>query len=285
MTDQRPICRSGLRVEQADSSETVGGSIAAALRRARPGLAAAAVALSLAAVLPPFSTYARQDAFAQAAQFAVFAVLTPTLLAVGLPPSLAARGLSCMHSRPRLLPAQAAAWRLVPFVALVVVWRLPAVLDALTRYPALSIAELVTLVLAGLGVWLALAGVAALEPMPRPLRAAMAAVAMWTIWIIAYITGMSPLALIPRGTAAKQIVTTAADRQLATAVLWAVPAVCFAPVVYYMLITWLGEREGHESEQPAPRDLGAASFDLADRAPFGWRHRGRRREFRNLYGK
>ncbi len=39
------------------------------------------------------------------------------------------------------------------------------------------------------------------------------------------------------------------DRQLATAVLWAVPAICFAPVVYYMLVTWLGDRDKQEDEQ------------------------------------
>jgi cytochrome bd-type quinol oxidase subunit 2 len=164
-----------------------------------------------------------------------------------------------------------AAWQLVPFMALVITWRLPAVLDALARYPALSVAELVTLVGAGLGVWLAIAGRTA-EPLPRPLRAAMAAAAMWTIWIIAYITGMSALALIPRNSVARDLVSAAADRQLATAVLWAIPAICFAPVVYYMLITWLSERDKQEDEQPGLTGLEPAS--PTRRPPDGWRHRG-----------
>ena len=144
----------------------------------------------------------------------------------------------------------------MPFIALVLTWRLPPLLDALARYPALSVAELVTLVGAGLGVWLAIAGRTA-EPLPRPLRAAMAAVAMWTIWIIAYVTGMSGLGLIPRSAGVRDVFSAAVDRQLATAVLWAIPAICFAPVVYYMLITWLGERDKEEDEQRELTGLGA----------------------------
>jgi hypothetical protein len=39
-------------------------------------------------------------------------------------------------------------------MALVIIWRLPAVPDALARHPVLSAAERVTLVGAALGVWL-----------------------------------------------------------------------------------------------------------------------------------
>jgi len=108
-------------------------------------------------------------------------------------------------------PARAAAWRLVPFVALVIIWRLPAVLDALARYPVLAAAELVTLAGAGLGVWLAIAGLTPATPLPRPQRAAMAAAAMWTIWIVAYVTGMSSLALTPRSAPAVEFLGSAMD--------------------------------------------------------------------------
>jgi hypothetical protein len=63
------------------------------------------------------------------------------------------------------------------------------------------------------------------------------------------------------------------NRQLATAVLWAVPAMCLAPVVYHMLITWLGERDAQDDGQPELTELGLAS----DRHPLGgWRDRGAR---------
>jgi hypothetical protein len=46
----------------------------------------------------------------------------------------------------------------------------------------------------------------------------MAAAAMWTIWIVAYVTGMSSLALMPRGAPAAEMVGSAMDRQMATTV-------------------------------------------------------------------
>jgi hypothetical protein len=223
------------------------------------------------------ATYARQYAFVQALQFAIFAVLAPALLALGLPlRPPGPRRLKVDHPDTALPPGGVAAWRLVPFMALVIIWRLPAVLDALARYPALSAAELVTLVGAGLGLWLAIAGLTEPEPLPRPLRAAMAAVAMWTIWIIAYVTGMSALALLARSAGVRYVFSTAADRQLTTAVLWAIPAICFAPVVYWMLISWLGERDKLDDEQRELTALEPTSLIPARRPPGGWRHRGGR---------
>jgi Cytochrome c oxidase caa3 assembly factor (Caa3_CtaG) len=162
-------------------------------------------------------------------------------------------------------------------MALVITWRLPAVLDALARYPALPAAELVTLAAAGLGLWRAIAGRTGPEPLPGPLRAAMAAAAMWTIWIIAYVTGMSALALLPRSAGVRYAVSAAADRQLTTAVLWAVPAICCAPVVYYVLVSWLGERDKLDDEQRELTSLEPTSLIAANRPPGGWRHRGGRR--------
>ncbi len=244
------------------------------LHRTQSWPAAAAVVLLVAAVLPPVVTYTERYAVAQALQFAVFAILTPALLAVGMPPRVAAlRDPTGRHTHAKMSPARVAAARLVTFIALVVTWRLPVMLDALARYPAFSVAELVTLVGAGLGMWLAIVGRTA-EPLPRPLRAAMAAVAMWTIWIIAYATGMSVLALMPRSKGVPYLFSAAVDRQLATAVLWAVPAICFAPVVYYKLVTWLGERDKQEDEQPELTGMWPAGWVPARRPPRGWRHRG-----------
>jgi Cytochrome c oxidase caa3 assembly factor (Caa3_CtaG) len=274
VTQQRHAPATRLRIALAASATGTGSMTARFLQGARPWLAAVAVLVAVSAVLPPAGTYARHYAFVQALQFTVFAVLTPALLTLGMPSRYAVtRHLTGEHACGTLPPARAAGWRLVPFMALVIIWRLPAVLDAVARYPVLSAAELVTLVAGGLGVWLAIAGVTAPKPLPRPLRAAMAAVAMWTIWIIAYVTGMSSLALIPRSGPAAEILGSAVDRQLATAVLWAVPAICFAPVVYYMLITWLSERDTQEDKRPEPTGPGTAA---ARRPANGWRHRGAR---------
>ena len=275
MTGSWRIRGTRLRIGRAGGAGDDRSAVARLLERTRPWLPTLGVVLAFVAVLPPAATYARQYGFAGALQFAVFAVLTPALLGIGMPGRAArTRRLAGEDAGMRLPPARVAAWRLLPFMGLVITWRLPAVLDALARYPALPAAELVTLGGAGLGLWRAIAGRTEPEPLPRPLRAAMAAAAMWTIWIIAYITGMSAATLTPRTAAAARALGSAADRQIAAAVLWAVPAICFAPVVYYMLVTWLGDRDKQEDEHLALTGPGPAGLIPGRRPPRGWRDRG-----------
>src|ERR1022692_4209397 len=137
---------------------------------------------------------------------------------------------------------------LVGFILLVIIWRLPVMVNTLARHPVLTIAEAVTLVAAGCGLWLELLESAPMLPtISRPQRAAFAALPMWTIWTLAYIMGFSRgvwfTAFAHRPGAG---LGTAADQQIAAAILWAVPAVCFVPVVYFSLITWL-----RDSSEPA----------------------------------
>jgi hypothetical protein len=66
---------------------------------------------------------------------------------------------------------------------------------------------------------------------------------------------------------------SAMDRQMAIAVLWAAPAICLAPVVYYKLVTWLGERDTPDDRQPELTELGTPP---ARRPLTGWRDRGAR---------
>jgi len=243
------------------------------ISRARPLLTFAAVLLAVSAAVPPAGTYARHDTVAGAAQFMVFAVIVPVALAGGWP----ARWRAFRGHRPEIPVPHAghASVRvtvsLLPFVALVIAWRLPAALNALDRDPALTIAELVTLVSAGTAVWLELtARLAARQPLPRPLRAAMAAVAMWTIWVVAYVTGMSGAAAAPSRVTA---LSAAADTQLAVAVLWAVPAICFVPVVYASLMKWLADRDRPDPVAAAsgPRDHARGAFVSSLPPPRGWR--------------
>ena len=269
------------------------------LVRALPWLTAAAGVLALLAVLPPVSGYARQDAFVQAVQFVIFAVVVPALLVVGLRSWLGqcARRTSGLDPAPgrwegaavptlRFLAStagnradadrravRAAGVKMLFFVALVVTWRLPMVLDGLARYPALVAAELVTLGCAGSAVWADLVAAAPFrQALPRPLRAAMAAVAMWSIWVVAYATGMSGAASASPGRNADAL-NAATERQLGVAVMWAVPAICFVPVVYAMVIRWLGERDDPDAELRAGALSGSSMTDLdhRPRPPRGWR--------------
>jgi cytochrome c oxidase assembly factor CtaG len=242
--------------------------------RLRPVLPLAAVALSLIMALPPLGSYARRDEVAQAFQFVVFAAAAPALLVLGWP----ARRPRARTSLPPVLPnlrvpaelARRPAFRasaaLLPSLALVIMWRLPVVLAAMARDPALTALELITLVAAGCALWAELAGPrVGRDALPRPLRATMAAVAMWSIWAIAYITGMSTT-----GQAHAQ--TAVPDHQFAVGVMWAVPAICYVPVIFATMMSWLGGRE-----EPAEGPVGLLSDpawpDAAGRLqpPRGWR--------------
>jgi cytochrome c oxidase assembly factor CtaG len=222
----------------------------------------AGVALSLLMALPPVATYAQHDMVAQALQFVVFAAAAPALLVLGWPWYSA--GGRPRQAAPR--PAVRVAAALLPLLALVIVWRLPVVVTALARDPLLGALQLVSLVAAGFALWAELAGPRVTrDPLPLPLRAAMAAVAMWAIWAIAYITGMSTTGMAHAQAAVP-------DHQLAVGVMWAVSAACYVPVVFATMMSWLSGRE-------EPSDVKAGL--LADPAwpdavgplppPRGWR--------------
>jgi cytochrome c oxidase assembly factor CtaG len=124
----------------------------------------------------------------------------------------------------------------------VIVWRLPPAVDALARTPGLAVLETVTLVGAGTALWLELVESPPLLPrLSRPQRALLAALAMWTIWIVAYILGFSQVAWYPAYP--HPGLGTVTDQQIATGLMWAVPALCFVPVVFVAALTWLRDTE------------------------------------------
>jgi cytochrome c oxidase assembly factor CtaG len=174
----------------------------------------------------------------------IFAVAGPALLVLAIPWRIRSRRPSGTGRPGR--PVASAATRLAAFIALAVTWRLPATVNALARHPALAAAEMITLLAAGTGIWAELTGPKARAgKLPRPARAAMAAAAMWTIWILAYLTGMSATSWFaayhhgaPGGLGA------AADQQIAVAILWAAPALCFLPVLGVTVIGWLAGDSG-----------------------------------------
>ena len=149
----------------------------AAARPALAGLAPAGLALMAVAMVPPVETLARQYLFVESVQFCLLSMAGPALIVLGAPWRLLR--LSCGQARePGGRPDQAgthrdladrlAARRLdrpsfaramgfgVWWVGVCVCWRLPPVLDALARHPALILAELATLSSAGIGLWLEL---------------------------------------------------------------------------------------------------------------------------------
>jgi cytochrome c oxidase assembly factor CtaG len=244
------------------------------LARLRPLLAPLALVLAVAFAVPPVATDARHYAAVQALQFVMFAAVVPAMLVLGWPARFT-RAARPQRARPQHADRATirTAMSLLPCLALVIVWRLPVALAALARDPALVAVELITLVAAGAALWRELARpMAARESLPRPLRAAMAAIAMWTIWVIAYVAGMSAGGATP---AAPGVVSTVGEQQLGVAVLWAVSALCYVPIVFVLMLSWLSDRGNADIE--AQRLVSAAAFpepSSEPRAPRGWRSRG-----------
>lgn len=241
----------------------------------RPWLGALGGVLALVVLLPPVGAEARRYVFAQAVQFAVLATAVPALVVLGAPWRLGGghlRGVAVArsHRRPSVVRCGVI---LVGFLALAIFWRLPLAVNALVTRPVLTLVEALTLLAVGVALWLELVESPPLLPrITRPLRAAFAAVPMWTIWATAYIMGFSHAtwftALGHRPGGGLGVV---ADQEIAAIVLWAIPGLFFIPVVYFSLITWLRDTADPDDElREVPTATGEAK-PRAPRPPRGWR--------------
>ena len=242
--------------------------------RLRPWLALAGAVAAVGVLVPPGGSAAGKYVFAQAVQYAVLAVAVPALIVLGAPWRFA-RPLADRLAMGR--PDRAGgAWPwavLVLFLAVALGWRVPAVVNALVRYPALTAVEAVTLIGAGCALWVELVESPPLLPrISRPQRAAFAAVAMWAMWASAYIMGFSHTAWFaafahPSGHGLGVV----ADQELAAGLLWAIPGLGFVPVVYVAMITWLRDSADPDEELRAAAGARDASGAAMPRPPRGWR--------------
>jgi cytochrome c oxidase assembly factor CtaG len=248
----------------------------------RPWLTLVAVVLLVAVLVPPLATTARHDVFAEAIQFEVLAVIAPALLVLGAPwrgrgdrPGweLAER-LAAARSRR---PGAARSWLVMAlFIVLALAWRLPPLVNALVRHPVLLVAEAMTLIVAGCALWLELVDSPPLLPTATwPQRAAMAAVPMWAIWASTYVMAFSHTAFFSSlAHAPGHGLSTLSDQQIAAALLVVVTGVCFVPVVYVTLITWLRDNANADDElREAPEASGIEGTEgpRPPRPPRGWR--------------
>lgn len=183
----------------------------------------------------PLEMIARRYLFAESIQFCAFAMAIPALLTPGAPPA----------ARRGRLPFRGALAVVAVFAAVCLAWRLPPALDALARHPVLQVPELATLLLAGTGLWLQLAGPPSAARLGRTQRAAVAALAMWSVWVIAYVLGFANHAVVhaygPSGLGA------VADQEISAFLLWAVSGACFIPVISVTMLGWL-----RDSSAPGP---------------------------------
>jgi cytochrome c oxidase assembly factor CtaG len=229
------------------------------MARVRPWLAAAGAALIVAALA--IEGLARRYVVAESAQFAVFAMAAPALIVLGAPwrplGLSGALGRLAVARRERTSFLYAAVFLLV-FIGASVAWRLPPVIDALARHPVLVLPELVTLLAAGTGLWLELVSSPPLAPrLPKPHRATVAALAMWSTWAVAYALGLSNHGVFHGYDPAGGGLSAVADQQITVALVWAVSAFCFIPVVFVTLLGWLsGNGDPDEELQRLARDEG-----------------------------
>jgi cytochrome c oxidase assembly factor CtaG len=213
----------------------------AAFARLRLWCLIGAVILGIAGFLPPLWPLAHRYELGQVLRYGLWALLVPALVVVGAPWQRASWA-AMLADRRRRRPE---VWRAVGFVlvdALVMIWWFtPPSVGATRGHPVLTVLEAVTLIAAGIGLWL--------ELIPSPpcmarsgglRRAVLAAVVMWLIWVEAYLVAMSGPAWY-RGFSyrAGQGLSLAADQQVAAVILWLIATVVFVPVIFVSAMQWL----------------------------------------------
>ncbi|HEY7917193.1 MAG TPA: cytochrome c oxidase assembly protein [Acidimicrobiales bacterium] len=230
-----------------------------------------AVALLVACLVPPLATSARRYEFAEALQFALLAVVVPVLLVLGMPWRVVGLAAPRSPDDEGIMAAPASSLRPIDrlalgrrhhpevlrsvafaalFLAGVVAWRVPPSVDALARHPWLAGVEAATLLIVGVGLWLELVESPPLVPrLSRPHRVALAAVCMWTIWVLAYLVGLSHVSWYHAYAHHPGAgLSLSADQQLTTGTMWLVSGCAFIPVIFWNLIRWLQSEEDPDEE-------------------------------------
>ncbi len=231
----------------------------------------AAAVLFVVCFLPPLASWSRRYEFAEALVFGLLAVAVPALVVAGAPwrrlrladrsaPSDEALMTTpvgdlrpvdrlALGRRRHLEIVRTVAFAIL-FLGVAVLWRIPLTVDALRHHPWLLPIEALMLVATGIGLWCELIESPPLVPrLSRPHRIALAAISMWTIWVLAYLVGMahgSWYTAYPHY--AGRGLSTSADQQLTTGVLWFVSGCAFIPVVYWNLMRWLQAEENPDDE-------------------------------------
>jgi len=223
-------------------------------RPARRWCAGVAALLLVAALVPPVSVWAGRDEYAEALRFSIFAIVVPAMIVIGAPwglvGPLARRTGALAEGRRRHPELVRSIAFLVADLVVVVAWRTPTLVDAVSRRRWLALGEAASLVVAGVGLWLELVESPPMAPRsPRPRRVVLAALAMWTLWTLAYIEAMaqSPWYQGFHHVAGTGL-SAASDRQVSAVVVWAMAALAFMPVIFWNLVQWLRSEDDPDDE-------------------------------------
>lgn len=259
---------------------------------ARPVAVSGGLVLLIAAVVPPLSSEARRYEYVEALQFSLLALAVPALLVVGAPwrvLGLAKSG-SVGDGDDHVVPAgdrrffdrlagarrrHLGLGRSLGFagleIAVLVLWRLPVAVNALVTHAWLTPLEGACLLFCGIGLWLEL--VSSPPVIPRssgPRRVLLAALVMWTVWITAYLVGLSETSVYRAYRHVPGVgLSLLADQEIATFVLWFAAAAAFVPVIFASLVTWLrSEDDPDEGLHRLVRDARRRALTpLAEREP------------------
>ena len=226
-----------------------------ATRRPAPRqlLSVVAVIAVVVVLIPPLSDRAQRYDWAGALQFAILLIAAPGLFVAGAPWGALglARAAEALSAGRRRHPERRRALAVVVLtLAVAAAWRTPGAVDWLRPGGWRVAVETVALSVCGVALWLECVGSPPLAPRStRPVRIALMAVSMWTIWVLAYLVAMSHNAWYPayRHVAGHGL-SLAADQQLAAGVLWATAACSFIPLLFWNLFQWLRSEEDPDEE-------------------------------------
>jgi len=194
--------------------------------------------------VPPLSSWAGRYEWGELLRYGLWAIAVPPLVALGTRWPGAA---SLAHARVRHPELGRAAGFLVLNWLIMVWWFTPLAVRTTATDHWLVPVEALTLIVAGVGLWLELVESPPLVPRLGALsRAALGAMMMWFIWTEAYLVGMSQSGWYPNfGHQAGHGLSRAADQQVAAVALWFIATVVFAPVIFVNALRWL-----HGGEEP-----------------------------------
>jgi len=211
------------------------------------------------AFLPPIWTDAHRYEFVESVQFGLFAFAVPALVVVGRPWGRLGGGGGRGRLWRRLEALEAGRrrhpdfWRSSVFagvdVGFVVLWRTPTLMDGLAKHSWLVVPEAVSLVVAGIGLWLELVRCAPLSPrLNRPWGAVLAVGTMWATWILAYAVGFAHVPWYRAFHHAGSFMSASMDQEVATGVVWFAAACAFVPVFFADLVNWLKGDDDPDAE-------------------------------------
>lgn len=222
--------------------------------------------------VPPLFGLAKRYEFVQAIEFCSFAFCVPMLLTVGAPWKFlrlaSNQGYAVTGTGDRVSPQKVklidrlqlrrtiassmnrVVVKGITFVVLELLWRVAPVVDFVVAHPWLSIVESLSLVCAGVSLYTEIVDSPPLRPgVTRPFRIGVSAAAMWAVWVVAYLDGMSRNSwygvfhhVAGRG------LSLAADQQLSAGAIWLLSAAVFIPIVFWNLGHWLQSEEDPDDE-------------------------------------